>query len=627
MGVVYRARQLDLDRDVAVKVIAPALTDDPESCRRFLKEARAAAAVEHPNVVPVHHVGVSDGQAYIVMRYVVGDDLRTVVRRQESLSPTQAAAVAAQLGEALDAIHRAGYVHRDVKPQNVLLDEAGHAYLSDFGLAKEALATGGFTRSDQWVGTLDYAAPEQIRGERIDARTDVYSLGGVIYFMLTGHVPFERPNDQAKLWAQLSADAPRPSALRRDLPPAFDAVVQRALAKDPEHRFPSAGDLGRAALDAAAGVSSTRRERMVARGAAAPPALEESPTAVAPRTASSSRLGRRAPGGVRRRIAYAAAAALVVAIAAITFLPRHARPERGAATSPSTSAPERDRTRVGPTIRGVTKRPRGIAIASGDLWVISHHRPTVTRLDPVSGARHGDQPLVGAGASDIAARGDTIWVTVPPRGEVVRVDSRTGHVRDRIKPPAEPARVAVGPSGLWVAGRGASTADPDLLLHYDATGARMLDQVEFRNDISAITLGDGAVWVALEDEPRVVRLSLDAERQWGATLTGPASALTFGGGYLWASVREDAAAARIDPSSGLALTMDAAREPGQLAFAHGRVYVASTIEHSVLILDPKHPRAKPESLSVPLNPYAVTAGAHHVWVSGLARNTLTRLDF
>ena len=193
MGVVYRARQLDLDRDVAVKVIAPPFIDDPESRERFLTEARAAAAVEHPNVVPVHHVGVADGQAYLVMRYVPGDNLQTAVRRAEALSPSDAAGIAAQLGQALDAIHRAGYVHRDVKPQNVLLDDDGHAYLSDFGLAKEALATAGLTKSDHWVGTLDYAAPEQIRGERVDARTDVYSLGGVLYFMLTGHVPFERP--------------------------------------------------------------------------------------------------------------------------------------------------------------------------------------------------------------------------------------------------------------------------------------------------------------------------------------------------------------------------------------------------------------------------------------------------
>ena len=629
MGVVYRARQLDLDRDVAVKVIAPPFTDDPESRKRFLTEARAAAAVEHPNVVPVHHVGVADGQAYLVMRYVPGDNLQTAVRRAEALSPSDAAGIAAQLGQALDAIHRAGYVHRDVKPQNVLLDDDGHAYLSDFGLAKEALTTAGLTKSDHWVGTLDYAAPEQIRGERVDARTDVYSLGGVLYFMLTGHVPFERPGGQAKLWAQLSVDAPLPSARRPELPPACDAVVQRALAKDPAERYPSAGDLGRAARDAAGGVSRRRSERMVARGAAAPAGEPASTTAVPPPTVSSRRRSGRA---VRRRIAYGAAAAALAVIAAIYLLPGDAPRERLAASAtpePADSAPAQagDGPRVGPTIRGVTKRPRGIAVAAGDLWVISHHRSMVTRLDRASRVRHGDQPVVGRGASDIAAHENLIWVAVPRRGEVVLVDARSGHVEARVEPPAEPVRVALGRSGLWVAGHGASDDDPDVLLHYDRAGAQVLHRVAFRNRISAITLGDGAVWVAFESEQRIARLSLTAERQWVATLTGPASALAYGGGYLWATVPEDEAVARVDRDTGRTVTTDAAREPGQIAFARGRVYVADTIGHSVLILDPKHPRDKPESLPMPLNPYAVTPGAGHVWVSGLARNTLTRLDF
>ena len=212
MGVVYRAHQLDLDRDVALKVIAPELIEHPQSRNRFLTEARAAGAVEHPNVVPIHGVGIADGQAYLVMRYVAGDNLRTVVHRQGALTATHAAEITARLGDALDAIHRAGYVHRDVKPQNVMIDESDHVYLSDFGLAKEALATTGLTKSDQWVGTLDYVAPEQIRGHRVDARTDVYALGGVLYFMLTGHVPFEREGQEAKMWAHLHDEPPRPTA-------------------------------------------------------------------------------------------------------------------------------------------------------------------------------------------------------------------------------------------------------------------------------------------------------------------------------------------------------------------------------------------------------------------------------
>ena len=252
MGVVYLARQLELERDVALKVISPELTEDPIARGRFLAEARAAAAVEHPNVVPVHAVGTEDDLAYLVMRLIRGDDLRTVVRRDGPLSPERAAAVAERIGDALDAIHRAGYVHRDVKPPNVLIDDDGHVYLSDFGLAKAALATRGPTTADHWVGTLDYVAPEQIRGGMVDARTDVYALGGVVHFMLTGQPPFVRDGDEAKLWAHLHDPAPRPSTTA-GVPLAFDTIVARALAKEPADRYASAGELGRDALAAARG--------------------------------------------------------------------------------------------------------------------------------------------------------------------------------------------------------------------------------------------------------------------------------------------------------------------------------------------------------------------------------------
>ena len=211
MGIVYRARQLDLDREVAIKVIAPGLVDDARTRERFLSEARAAAAVEQANVLPVYGAGVADGQAYLLMRYVHGDDLRTLVRCEGPLTPGRAAAITVALGDALDAIHRAGYVHRDVKPANVLLDQSGHVYLSDFGLAKHALATAGLTESGRWVGTLDFAAPEQIRGGKVDARADVYALGGVLHFMLTGAVPYDRDSDEAKLWAHLADRPPLPS--------------------------------------------------------------------------------------------------------------------------------------------------------------------------------------------------------------------------------------------------------------------------------------------------------------------------------------------------------------------------------------------------------------------------------
>ncbi|MDA0164516.1 serine/threonine protein kinase, partial [Solirubrobacter ginsenosidimutans] len=277
MGVVYRASQLALERVVALKVIAPELLDVEDVRRRFLAEARAAASVDHPNVLPVHEAGEDDGVAFIAMRFVAGSDLRSLVRRGGALDPAQAARHVAQAAAALDAIHRAGFVHRDVKPANLLVDPGGHVYLTDFGLAKQVLTGVGGTRTGQWVGTLDYVAPEQIRGGRVDARADVYALGGVLHYALTGRVPFEREGDEAKLWAQLSAPPPVPSTLRRGLRGDFDVVVARAMAKEADERYPSAGDLGRAAQAAVAGTVPTEPERVVARGAAAPDAALTEP--------------------------------------------------------------------------------------------------------------------------------------------------------------------------------------------------------------------------------------------------------------------------------------------------------------------------------------------------------------
>src|SRR3954452_1938891 len=204
MGVVYRATQLALDRTVALKVIAPGLIEDDAMRNRFVRESKVAASIDHPNVIPIYYTGEEDGVAYIAMRYVAGDDLRTLVRRAGPLEPERAARVLSQVAAALDAAHAAGLVHRDVKPANVLLGRDDHAFLTDFGLTKHVLSASGATRPGHWVGTLDFVAPEQIRGERIDARADVYGLGCLLHYALTGRAPFARDNDEAKLWAHLS---------------------------------------------------------------------------------------------------------------------------------------------------------------------------------------------------------------------------------------------------------------------------------------------------------------------------------------------------------------------------------------------------------------------------------------
>jgi serine/threonine protein kinase len=243
MGIVYRATDLALERTVALKMITPTLADDDDFRRRFIAESKIAASLDHANVIPIYHAGEHDGVLFLVMRYVDGRDLRSLLAETGALSPDRSAAIVAQLGSALDAAHGAGLVHRDVKPANVLITSSDQVFLTDFGLTKRSVPDDDVTQSGTVVGTLNYLAPEQIRGVGIGPATDVYALGCVLFQLLTGRVPFPIETDEGKLWAHLSEAPPAPSSCA-EVPQAFDAVVARAMSKSPEDRFPSAGELG-----------------------------------------------------------------------------------------------------------------------------------------------------------------------------------------------------------------------------------------------------------------------------------------------------------------------------------------------------------------------------------------------
>lgn len=264
MGVVYRATQLGLDRAVALKLVAPERAADATFRARFEREARVAAAIEHPNVIPVYGAGEEDGRLYLLMRWVPGTDLQALIRRSGRLDHARAASIVAQVAAGLDAAHAVGLVHRDVKPANVLLgreDGSGHVYLSDFGLTLDPSTDTRVTDSGEWFGTVDFMAPEQFEGVLPDARTDVYALGCVLTAALTGEPPFPRASVPGTILAHLHDPPPRPSATA-GVPQAFDEVVARALAKRPSDRYGSAGELAKAAL-AAAGGSAVEPERAV----------------------------------------------------------------------------------------------------------------------------------------------------------------------------------------------------------------------------------------------------------------------------------------------------------------------------------------------------------------------------
>ncbi|HEX6665865.1 MAG TPA: serine/threonine-protein kinase [Solirubrobacterales bacterium] len=272
MGILYLAVEPGLDRRVALKLIAPEAAADDVFAKRFAEESRIAASIEHPNVVPIYAAGEQAGVPYIAMRYVAGSDLGRRLAREGRIEPARAVELIAQIGNGLDAIHAAGLVHRDVKPANVLLggDEAeAHAYITDFGVARNVATQSGLTQTGRFVGTLDYVAPEQISGGEIDARVDVYALGCLLYKLLTGEVPFPRDGEAARLYAHLHDPPPAPSLYVPEVSMALDDVVGRAMSKPAGDRYPSAGDLGRAAAAALSGTAVAIPERTVATGAAA----------------------------------------------------------------------------------------------------------------------------------------------------------------------------------------------------------------------------------------------------------------------------------------------------------------------------------------------------------------------
>jgi hypothetical protein len=328
MGVLYLAIEPGLERRVALKLIAPEAAADDVFAQRFAEESRIAASIEHPNVVPIYAAGEEDGIPFIAMRYVSGADLGRRLAREGRLEPAAAAALIAQVGNGLDAIHAAGLVHRDVKPANVLLagrEGAEHTYITDFGVARNVATESGLTQTGRFVGTLDYVAPEQISGAGVDARADIYALGCLLFKLLTGEVPYPRDSEAARLYAHLNEPPPAPSLQVTGVPMALDDVAIRAMSKQPDDRYPSAGDLGRAAVAALSGSSPELPERTVATGAAATRTAETVKPAekpAEPPTADTRRLepertgeGKRAAG--RRRLLAAATALLaIVAIAA-----------------------------------------------------------------------------------------------------------------------------------------------------------------------------------------------------------------------------------------------------------------------------------------------------------------------
>src|SRR4051794_18032404 len=639
MGVVYRAVQLDLDRPVALKLIASQLAEDPGFRERFVRESRLAAAIDHPNVIPIYYTGEYEGALYIAMRYVEGSDLRTLVRAAGPLDPERAANIVAQVASALDAAHERGIVHRDVKPANVLLGSSEHVYLTDFGLTKRIASQSAQTHTGGWVGTLGFVAPEQIRGERVDARADIYALGCLLFHMLAGGPPYQRDSDEATLWAHLHDDPPSLRASVPDAPPALQAVVDRALAKEPDDRWQSTGDLGRAALAAVGRAQAPRGERVVARGAAAP---VDDETAASPDQAPTV-LAEPAPRrGARRPMwVWALAAIPILALVAVAafVLPLSSGGD-GTTTSTATNTTNTPRTAPGgaanqdaDTSGAVAKtvtvggRPNGIVVSNGIAWVLRARSARLTTLRTPSGRRAPYHPTVGPLPAAAVASSGRLWVGVQRTSSLVTIGLRSHkRIGAPITIPAGRAKlvsVAAGERGIWVGMRG----NPGLVVRVSPSQRTIVKTIPMPDGLQDLAVGAGAVWVLGRRASTVTRIDVATGRQQVINVGRDPAGVTVGGGAVWVTNSGDDTVTRIDTGSLVTSQIGVGDAPNRIAYGAGAVWVADRNDSTLTRIDPKTRRRVGAPVNVGANPFGLDVSGHSVWVTSPPDGTVQRVDF
>jgi streptogramin lyase len=589
MGVVYRATHLALDRPVALKVIARQFADDEGFRDRFLRESRLAARLDHPAVVPVFDAREEGGELIVAMRLVKGGDLKKRIATLGPLPPSEAAALLGQVADALDAAHAAGIVHRDVKPHNILL-EGDRAYLTDFGLAK-ALGDSGVLSGASVVGTAEYMSPEQWRGEQVGPAADVYSLGCVLYESLTGVVPFARRAGEAE----------------PEMPQGLDAVIERAVAKNPGERYASAGELIEAA-----------RERQ---GGAPAPTLALSDPADAP----TGRAGSYAPyrGPKSRHVGLSRRRRLFAGFFAVWFVAPVAILTVGAIVvglylflfedGPSVSSPIE-----------VAHPPLRLAVGEGSVWVTSARDGFLKQLDPDTMALVKPSLSVAKGVTGVAVGAGSVWVSSPRRGEVLRVDPEVRQVVDRIPVGGRPGAIVFGGGRVWVADEGdagVSAINP---------GGRV-----FKRGIGPhaaplrLAFGAGAVWVSSAGRGTLSRIdpgtaTADLPIRVGR---GPAG-VTIGGGLVWVANSRSETVTRVDPSI-RAIFGDPIRvglRPGGIDAGTDTVWVANSADGTVSRIEIESGETVGGPISVGPDPGAIAIGEEAVWVANNGDGTVTRIE-
>jgi serine/threonine protein kinase/DNA-binding beta-propeller fold protein YncE len=525
MGVVYRAVQVSLDRPVALKLIAPPLAADQRFRERFERESRLAASLDHPNVVPVYAAGNHNGVLYIAMRFVDGVDLRRLIRANGRLAAADAARIVAHVASALDAAHEQGLVHRDVKPANVLVTQRGggeHVYLTDFGLTKRSETSGGLTGSSEWVGTLDYVAPEQLRGERVDARADVYSLACVLYEALTGQVPYPRDNEIAKLWAHISDPPPDACDLAPGVPVNLSAVAQKGMAKAPDQRYASAGALGGAALAAAPEAGSAPTQPRAEK-----PRAGEATTRVSPSSRARRRSGRGwVISAVLLLVGGLTAAGALLLDGDSRRTPSGEAPG-SAADPPQASSPKRP-VQGGPLPVG-SATGRLMQLAGTDGCIINNPVAGCARSRGFRGANDLSLSPDGRFAYAASARSDAVAVFARDvgTGSLTQLPGKRGCVSDRPGGPCAlalgltgPRSVGLSPDGrsVYVASYGSQTVA--VFARNPRTGT--LRQLFGGSGCASRVRGNGCRTATSLPRPRHILVSADGANVYAAGIGGVA---------------------------------------------------------------------------------------------------------
>jgi streptogramin lyase len=578
MGVVYRAHDPRLKRSVALKLLAPALSGDDRFRERFLQETELAAALEHPNVVPIHDAGEVEGQLYLVMRFVEGGDLKRMLGEEGRLPPDRALAICAQLAAALDTAHARDLVHRDVKPSNVLLDRDGHVYLADFGLTRRLAEQAPGFEAGLSLGTPAYVAPEQIESKEVDGRTDQYSLACLLHECLTGAPPYARASEAAVLFAHLEEEPPTLAGLEH--------VLARALAKDPAHRYPTCAAFVADAREAL-GIAEPRRSRW-------PPAV----------------------------------AAIGIALIVATLLAFLLSRGGASAGAPPTTGrlvridPATNRAEVAAS---VVNWPNSVAAGSGRVWFTAFRDSSLWQLDPVSGAlarlENVGRPhdvMIHRGSAWVAANGPAFF-----GGNVTKYDAATGGREDGTD--LLTCALASGSGGVWVAGcpnvQELSGGGPGSSIRILATVPipypAELTSANFRESLVGIAVGEGGVWVL--GDPADRRLwRIDPEtRRIVATIPldfAPRS-VAAGEGGVWITAQLDDEVVRVDPRTNrVTASIPVGRGASSVAVGVGSVWVASSIDRTIARIDPRTNEVV-ATVELGAHPEDVTVGDGSVWVA------------